>query len=344
MNTNNATPPPPPPRMKASDLPDISKEPPLRETTSSHNASEQLPGYSITTSDSDLATLPPSQLFELNQAAIDDAAQSPNIPLIGVLTKLEDLREEYIRGNQTFVKQINYLGQKNFLGIRRTRGDGDCFYRSFSFAYIERLLKSSPDVRWFLVEDALAKLSGTKSLLKRAGYEEAVFEDFYEEIELLLKRILNKASTAPPLTQRGLLDAFNDAPVSNSITVYMRYITAAEIKTSPNYAPFLFNPDFGNEMDAIEFCNCFVDPIGVEADQVQITALTTALQVDLDVAYLDGHEHPFPSGIQAQPDMSYVNVHQFENGDGFRPIVLLYRPGHYDVLSEMSADPQEGLF
>lgn len=67
-------------------------------------------------------------------------------------------------------------------------------------------------MRWFLVEDALAKLSGTKSLLQRAGYEEAVFEDFYEEIELLLKRILNKASIAPPLTQRGLLDAFNDAP------------------------------------------------------------------------------------------------------------------------------------
>ena len=188
---------------------------------------------------------------------------------------------------------------------------GDCFYRcgypcnftsaiygsdptkAFSFAYIERLLKSAPEVREFLVEDALSKLSGTKPLLERAGYEEAVFEDFYEEIELLLKRIINTTSVAPPLTQRGLLEAFNDAPgmiphsfwykdpltrnaVSNSITVYMRYITAAEIKTSPNYAPFLFNPDFGNEMDPIEFCNCFVDPIGVEAGDyvIQICAVS----------------------------------------------------------------------
>ena len=43
---------------------------------------------------------------------------------MGALTKLDDLREEYIRGNQTFVKQINYLVGKKFLGIRRTRGDG----------------------------------------------------------------------------------------------------------------------------------------------------------------------------------------------------------------------------
>ena len=62
---------------------------------------------------------------------------------------------------------------------------------------------------------------------------------------------------------------------------------------------------------------------------MQVTALTTALQVDLNVAYLDGHEHPFPSGVQAQPDTSYVNVHHFENGDGFRPIVLLYRYAAY---------------
>lgn len=47
-----------------------------------------------------------------------------DIPLMGALTKLDDLREEYIRGNQTFVKQINYLIGKKFLGVRRTRGDG----------------------------------------------------------------------------------------------------------------------------------------------------------------------------------------------------------------------------
>ena len=59
------------------------------------------------------------------QAAMQDAEQPPEIPLMGTLTKLSDLREEYIRGNQTFVKQINWLVQQGFLGVRRTRGDGD---------------------------------------------------------------------------------------------------------------------------------------------------------------------------------------------------------------------------
>ena len=47
-----------------------------------------------------------------------------DIPLVGGLTRLDDLREEYTRGNQTFVKQVNYLVRKKFHGIRRTRGDG----------------------------------------------------------------------------------------------------------------------------------------------------------------------------------------------------------------------------
>lgn len=55
---------------------------------------------------------------------MEDAEQPPNIALMSHLTNLADLREEYIRGNQTFVKQINWLVQQKYLGVRRTRGDG----------------------------------------------------------------------------------------------------------------------------------------------------------------------------------------------------------------------------
>ncbi len=42
---------------------------------------------------------------------------------------MEALREEYERGSQSFVRQIDFLLKKGYHGIRRTRGDGDCFYR-----------------------------------------------------------------------------------------------------------------------------------------------------------------------------------------------------------------------
>lgn len=102
---------------------------------------------------------------------------------------------------------------------------------------------------------------------KRSSY----FSSAYSIRLPLLRRSPNAGSwtrsTTLPVREhpRATLGSLTKEAVSNSITVYMRYITAAEIKTSPNYAPFLFNPDFGNEMDPIEFCNCFVDPIGVEA-------------------------------------------------------------------------------
>ena len=71
-------------------------------------------------------------------------------------------------------------------------------------------------------------------------------------------------------------------------------------------------------------------PVSVPADQVQIIALTTALKANVRVAYLDGHAHPNPDkSAAADPDTSYVNVHQFDNGAGeqLEPVALLYRCG-----------------
>lgn len=109
------------------------------------------------------------------------------------------------------------------------------------------------------------------------------------------------------------------------------------------------------------FCSVNVDPVGAEAgkqttkhstevgshartpqrlDHVQMHALCSALQINLHVAYLDGHKK------------DNVDIHKFESANaGFwkDPITLLYRyvqpqrallylltstcsPGHYDIL------------
>lgn len=138
--------------------------------------------------------------------------------------------------------------------------------------------------------------------------------------------------------------------------IYMRYVTSAQIKADPfSYAPYLYNPDvpYAEEpMDPADFCNHFVECMGKEAgqcladsyrilsltvamyiftpaiciaDHVQITALTTALKVNVRVAYLDGHEHG--KGKDANVDTSPVNFVNFDNGEGdqLEPLTLLYR-------------------
>lgn len=56
-----------------------------------------------------------------------------------------------------------------------------------------------------------------------------------------------------------------------------------------------------------------------EADQLELQALTTCFRANLLVAYVDGAPGP-------------MVVHTFRQHDGPPDAVLLYRPGHYDVL------------
>lgn len=70
----------------------------------------------------------PAQLHELQQNMLYEA--SDERPLISPLSSLNVLREEYEGGSLSFVKKIDWLQkEKGFKGIRRARGDGDCFYR-----------------------------------------------------------------------------------------------------------------------------------------------------------------------------------------------------------------------
>ncbi len=58
-----------------------------------------------------------------------DNSISSTTPLMAELVSLTVLRTEYEGGSDSFVKQIDFLLAKGYEGIRRSRGDGDCFYR-----------------------------------------------------------------------------------------------------------------------------------------------------------------------------------------------------------------------
>lgn len=64
------------------------------------------------------------------------AAEYESIPLVGDRQPLHALAAEYQAGSQVFVTKIRALEQQ-YIAVRRTRGDGNCFFRSFLFAYLE---------------------------------------------------------------------------------------------------------------------------------------------------------------------------------------------------------------
>ncbi|KAI0338334.1 cysteine proteinase [Trametopsis cervina] len=254
-------------------------------------------------------------------------------PLISASLPLSSLREEYERGAGHFVRQIDWLAAQGYTHVRRTRGDGDCFYRSLAFAWLARLM-SAPD-KDVAVSLALSLLEASLDVLRAAGFQPLVFEDFYDVLAALVRAVaVADPSSGTPLTPATLLQAFQDPETSNCIVVFLRMLTSAVIRTdADSYAPFLVHPDTGADIVPHEFCERFVEATGKEADHIQISALTKALRTPVRVAYLDGH---------APDSVNFVDFvhHDIDDGgeaqDQVRETVLLYRPGHYDILEKQA--------
>lgn len=52
-------------------------------------------------------------------------------------------------------------------------------------------------------------------------------------------------------------------------------LQSARIRTDPNeYAPFLFHPEIGIQLEPREFCEAFVEAVGKEAGKVAQARLT----------------------------------------------------------------------
>ncbi|KAI0821438.1 cysteine proteinase [Irpex lacteus] len=280
----------------------------------------------------DMTKLSTLELHELTQQLLDDEASKR--PLISTSLPIVTLREEYERGSGNFVQQIDWLISKGFTHVRRTRGDGDCFYRSLAFAWIERLLLSpSKDIA---VATALSLLDSSLDVLKAAGFQDLVFEDFYDVLVNLIRHIVVPGPDGQILTSATLLQAFQDPETSNCIVVFLRMFTSAVIRTSvEDYAPFLFHPETGEDIAPQDFCERFVEATGKEADHIQITALTKALKINIQVAYLDGHSASTVNFVD------FLNNEEGIENDGGKPPVLLYRPGHYDILeSQVEAEAE----
>ncbi|KAF8160863.1 peptidase C65 Otubain-domain-containing protein [Crassisporium funariophilum] len=257
----------------------------------------------------------------MNQQLFNDSV--PARPLIDILSPMASLRTEYENGSALFLKQIDWLVANGYKSVRRTRGDGDCFYRSLGFAYVEGLLNSQ-DQDW-AVGSSLSSLSSANITLDNAGIEKMVYEDFYEEFTSVIENITKPNKDGFLLTIDRLLTAFQDPEVSNSVVIYLRFLTSAQIRLNrESYEGFLVHPDTKDIMDAESYCANVVQAMGKEADNVEIEALSRALQLNIDVAYLNGS--------RADGVTDFIKF-RYDPDPLAPPLGLLYRPGHYDILA-----------
>jgi len=284
-----------------------------------------------------IGDLSDAEIFALTQNIKDEEANRS--PFISHLEPIFTLRTEYESGDEVYVIKIDRLkNEHDFGGIRRARGDGNCFYTATAFEWINQMMKLGADKRKDHVDGVLKDLEESLKSLEAVGFQPIVFEDFYEVLTGIIRNIVYPNSAGKVLSPASLLHQFQEAETVNSIVIYLRLLISAHIRLNhDDFAPFLFNPDTGDMLEVQRFCEGWVEAVGKEADHPQITALTRAIKLPIHIAYLDR------SGKGGANQIDFVEFDPVGEKNPLILVPLLFRPGHYDVLDKYPEEPAEFL-
>ncbi|KAI5710655.1 hypothetical protein M8J76_008784 [Diaphorina citri] len=228
---------------------------------------------------------------------------SDSIMLVGDKEDIMVLEQQYI-GDEVYKGKVKDLARK-YSNLRRTRPDGNCFFRSFGFALLESLYHNKSNYESFRL---IAEKS--KDKLLELGFQKFTLEDFHDQFMEVVNLI-----SKPETNEDTLVEVFNNKDYSDYVVVYLRLIASGQLQQD---ADFYQNFIEGNRT-VFEFCRQEVEPMFKESDHIHIIALSTALDVGVRVRYMD------------RGDSTEAIAHDFPE-DKPPQIHLLYRPGHYDIL------------
>ncbi|OMO51321.1 Ubiquitin thioesterase Otubain [Corchorus capsularis] len=265
----------------------------------------------------------------MQQQSAIHAEEANKIHFVGDKEPLSMLAAEYESGSPILLEKIKVLDQQ-YAAIRRTRGDGNCFFRSFMFSYLEHILESQDRAE---VDRIKGNVEECRKTLQSLGYADFTFEDFFALFLEQLDSVLQ--GNEDSISQDELIIKSRDQSISDYVVMFFRFVTSGEIrKRSDFFEPFILGL---TNATVEQFCKSSVEPMGEESDHVHITALSDALGVPIRVVYLDRsscdsagvsvNHHDF---VPTLGDHSNATSGSTEPARPF--ITLLYRPGHYDIL------------
>ncbi|KAJ1641697.1 hypothetical protein IWQ61_010751, partial [Dispira simplex] len=209
----------------------------------------------------------------------DNAIYSNKLLLVGKYENLVNFTLEYPKDNPIRT-QLENLQSKKFIGVRRIRGDGNCFFRAFAFAWYEAVYADANRVR-----QALQALEWYATWLQDNGFNTTVHKVIQNTSKNCLKTLHQiSQELSREDAQRLLENMFRNPEESNAIVLFLRYIASAYMQQHPDeYQPYM-----EDGMDLKTFRRGHVETMNVESDHPQAHALAHALKVDLRIVYVDG--------------------------------------------------------
>jgi len=273
----------------------------------------------------------------LQKQAIEEEIKRKS-KLIGDLEDLSTVQDEFKQDPVYLAKVINLASK--YSRIRRTRPDGNCFFRALAFAYFEKMCLDVESFKQFH-----AAVSPSKDMMIAEGFSSFAVEDFYDSFMEQLEKLgpgSERSNSATPQNSDAsssngessksdkkeanidvdsklgnLIDTFNDQGMSDYIVVFLRLLTSMHLKKEAEFYQNFMEGD----MTVANFCSLEVEPMYHESDHIHVIAITKQAKINVRIQYLDrgsateATSHDFPEETAVNPD-----VH------------LLYRPGHYDIL------------
>ena len=98
-------------------------------------------------------------------------------PHISELLDLSVLKQEYAQNKFENCFDVLYTKYKR---VRRLRRDGNCFYRAFLFQLMEHCILTDDKTQYNKIVSIIEQ--SKEDLMKNAGYDEIVIEDFYDTL------------------------------------------------------------------------------------------------------------------------------------------------------------------
>ncbi|CAF1540439.1 unnamed protein product, partial [Didymodactylos carnosus] len=113
---------------------------------------------------------------------------------------------------------------KKYKYIRKTRGDGNCFYRAFGFGYLEQNLKNELEL------DRFRKLvADLKDKLVQLGYQEFTVEDVRDVVLETIDKICQGGDIP------NLMKIFCTQEYSDYFVAYLRLFTSAYLQMNAEF-------------------------------------------------------------------------------------------------------------
>ena len=229
-------------------------------------------------------------------------------PLISEELPINILLNDY-KSNLEYSNSIKEITNK-YKHIRKVRRDGNCFYRSFIYRIFEYIcMKNNKN----LYEHIVKKITESKDLIIRNGYDWTFIEDFYNNFYLEFYHCFNSLETKGVTVRDYLDNLFKDKEKGNYLIYFIRFCIAAFLKENSYLYEVYVDGPFGNWVSAE------VEAIDHEADQIQIMACVNYFDIGVRIEYLNPNKNEVMKFPEDKPDDQIF-------------VTVLFTPGHYDLL------------